>query len=317
MSFASEAREETANKPCGRSCCARSELCAALLCGEGIAFRGRGRYRLLVESAEEPVIRRYAGMLGEYWHVEAELRSRRNDGLNGFRYSLCVDEPEAGMLLRELQLTDATALFSLRRTPRQKIVSMQCCRKSFLKAAFLICGTISDPKDAYHLEFAAPSEDLAAFLASLLESFGFSPRTVARKDRHVVYLKKGDEVADALTLLEATNAVLTMENIRIYKDIGNTINRRLNCDSYNLQRRLTAAERRLEDIRFLEEELGLEALPFPLRQIARLQLEHPDATLVELGELLEPPLGKSGVNSRLRRLSFLADRLRSGETIEE
>ena len=315
MSFASDAKKEIAEKPCTRSCCAKSEWNAALLFGEGILFRGRGRYGLKLVSPEEQVIRRYSEQLGEFWKMDAELRILENDGLNGLRYGLTVDEPDASALLRELQLTDASALFSLRKTPRQRIVSMQCCRKSFLKAAFLLCGTVSDPDKDYHLEFAAPSGETAELLCGILRGFGLEPRVAERKGKHVVYLKKGDEVADALTLLEATGAVLRLENVRILKEIGNNINRQVNCDSYNLQRRQTAAEQQLEDIRFLEEELGLDRLPASLQQMARVRSEHPEATLKELGDLMEPPLGKSGINSRLRRLGEMADRLRAGEEI--
>ena len=151
---------------------------------------------------------------------------------------------------------------------------------------------------------------MAKQITELISVFSIEAKTVLRKRAHVVYLKEGDQIVDMLGIMEAHVSLMELENIRILKDMRNTVNRKVNCETANINKTVSAAVKQLEDIEFIKEERGLDALPEGLEDIARLRLSHPSATLKELGELLNPPVGKSGVNHRLRKIGEIAEKLR-------
>lgn len=316
MSFTSEVRGELARCKTEDVCCARSELAAALLASGGIAWRGQGRYALSVTASEAATVRRYFSMLKRHWGVAAEIQVLTSDALNRMtRYRLVVDEAEAGALLHSLQLTDNPGPFGLRQVPGAGITYFACCKKAFARAAFLMCGEINSLEKSYHLEIAAPSEPFARRVAECLAYFELAPGIAQRKNKWVVYFKRAEAISDMLTLMGAGAAVLALENIRIRKEVSNYVNRQMNFDQSNINRVVDAAGAMIEDIRFIDSELGLDKLPKSLREMAYARANNPETSLAGLGELLDPPIGKSGVNSRLRRLSDIADKLRSGEEI--
>jgi len=210
-------------------------------------------------------------------------------------------------------LLDGEALFGVRHIPRKETVDYACCKKSFLKGAFLMCGAVSNPEKEYHVEIAAPTEEFAEFVIEIMNYFEIQAKKTCRKAKYVVYLKRSEEIADLLTLLGATNSVLQLENVRIKKGVSNQVNRLVNCDNSNINRTMDAAAAQIQDIQYLAEQVGLDKLAKPLREVAEVRVNNPDTSLSGLGELLEPPIGKSGVNARLRKISELARRLRSGE----
>lgn len=317
MSFASDVRGELARQPMEDACCARSELTAALLCGGGIAWRGRGRYAVTVTAGEASTVRRCFAMLKRFYGIIGQIRTLSGDALNGqTRYQLAVPEDDAAGLLDALGLLDEGALFGVRAEPPEETVRYACCKKAFARAAFMMCGAVSHPDRGYHIEIAAPTEALAAFIGKQLDYFGLNVKNTCRKSKYVLYLKRAEEISDMLSLLGASRATLAFENVRVKKEVSNRVNRQLNCDSSNINRVMRAAEALIDDIRFIDAELGLDKLPAPLRDMAFARANNPEMPLVELGEQLEPPLGKSGVNARLRKLSAIADKLRSGEEIE-
>ena len=317
MSFASDVRGELARVPSTDACCARSELTSALLCSGGIAWRGRGRYAVTITASEAATVRRYFGMLKQFWGIVGQIRTLSGDALNNqTRYQLAVPEEEAPELLRSLEMLDDSALFGLRPVPVEETVRFSCCKKSFVRAAFMMCGAISHPEKGYHIEIAAPTEALARFIMEQLEAFDIAPRLSERKTRYVVYLKRAEDISDLLSLLGASRAMMAFENIRVKKEVSNRVNRQLNCDSSNINRVMNAAEAQIRDIRYIDEELGLDKLPKALREMAFTRANNPEMPLAELGELMDPPLGKSGVNARLRRLSSIADKLRCGDEVK-
>ena len=314
MSFASDARCELAREICRERCCARSELAAALLCSGGIAFKGLHRYALSITATDAAVVRRYFSMLKQFWSVTAEIRTLHTDALNGrVRYQLIIPETASISLLEETQLLDADALFGVRMAPRPELVSGDCCKRAFLLSAFLLCGAVNNPERDYHFEMALPNEDMADFVMEIMKYYDISIKKTCRKAKFVVYLKSAEEISTALRLIGAGTAVLKLEEARIRKEFRNTINRQMNCDNSNIERVMAASSAQIEDIQYLETEIGLEKLPKSLETVARLRLENPEASLASLGELMDPPIGKSGVNARLRRISEIARNLRSGE----
>ena len=183
--------------------------------------------------------------------------------------------------------------------------------KGLIREAFLQSGSISDPEKFYHLEIVFTEYEEALRIKQLIESFRLDGKIVERKGHYVVYLKEGAQIADMLRIMEAPMALMEFENIRILKEMRNSINRQVNCEAANLGKTISAAVKQVEDIKFISGKVGLDNIPESLAQIAKIRLEYPEAPLKELGELMEPPLGKSGVNHRLKRLSELAEDLRS------
>lgn len=190
---------------------------------------------------------------------------------------------------------------------KRAVLSNNCCKKAFLRGVFLWAGSVSDPEKVYHLEMKFETEALADEVVKIMQGFGVKAKKSIRKDRFVVYLKEGDEIADFLVLLGAQQALLELENVRVVKEVRNSVNRRVNCETANLQKTVESGMSQLKDIEWIAEHIGFERLPGNLREIAEARLNHPDASLTELGSYLDPPVGKSGVNHRLRRLKKIAE----------
>lgn len=182
---------------------------------------------------------------------------------------------------------------------------------AFIAGAFLSCGSITEPIKEYHLEFAVPYYDLAQDLTKLLLSVGINAKYTERKNTYVIYLKGSEAIEDLLTLMGATMSSIDLMNVKIYKDVRNKANRIANCDSANIERTLKASGKQLEDIEYIDAAIGLENLPEDLINIAEIRREYPEMSLRELGEALDKPLGRSGANHRLKRISEIADNLRA------
>ncbi len=317
MSFASDVRGELARTPMEDACCARSELTAALLCSGGIAWRGRERYAVKLTASEAPTVRRYFAMLKRFYGIIGQIRALSGDTLNNqTRYQLAVPEEEALRLLHELELLDEGAPFGLRALPVDETVRYSCCRKSFVRAAFTMCGAVSHPDRDYHIEIAVSTEALALFIVEQLAAFDIEAKISPRKSKLVVYLKRAEDISDMLSLLGAGKAMMAFENVRVKKEVSNRVNRQLNCDNSNINRSMNAAEAQIRDIQYIDSELGLDKLPRTLRDMAFTRVNNPEMPLAELGELMEPPLGKSGVNARLRRITDIAEKLRCGDEVK-
>lgn len=192
----------------------------------------------------------------------------------------------------------------------EELIRQECCCKSFLRDSFLCIGSMSDPRKEYHLEFDCQTRQQAEQIQRVLGRLDIDARMIRRKKYHVIYLKDSAVIADVLNYLGAHSSMMDMENSLILKEMRNSINRRVNCETANIEKTVNAAQRQIEDIRFLESHDMLRSLSETLRSVAETRIEHPDATLKEIGDILTPPVGKSGVNHRLRKLSEIADRLR-------
>ena len=181
-----------------------------------------------------------------------------------------------------------------------------------MRAAFLCVGSMSDPEKEYHLEFACTEGDTAEQIREVLNGYGMGAKVIRRKKYHVVYLKDSEEIAQVLGLIGAHVSLMELENRRIMKEVRNSVNRRVNCETANISKTVNAAQSQIRDIRFLEREGRLRELPEGLRKIAELRLEYPEVSMSELGRMCSPPISKSGVSHRLRKLSEHAQRLQGG-----
>ena len=190
------------------------------------------------------------------------------------------------------------------------VIPQSCCRRAFIRGAFLASGSLSDPEKFYHFEIVCATEEKAKQLQGIIATFDLEAKIVKRKRYYIVYIKEGSQIVDILNVMEAPVALMELENIRILKDMRNSVNRQVNCETANINKTVSAAVKQIEDIEYIRDTIGLENLPENLEEIARERVERPEATLKELGEALDPPVGKSGVNHRLRKLCDIAEQLR-------
>ena len=193
----------------------------------------------------------------------------------------------------------------------EKMVETDDEKRAYIRGAFLGGGSVTNPEKNYHLEFVTHSEEYAQDLCELINSCGLNSKVIQRKNSFIVYIKEGEQIVDILNIMGAHSCLLELENIRIMKEMRNNVNRLVNCETANLSKTVNAAVRQVESIKFIQSKIGLKRLPQNLREIAELRLEYPDESLKELGEMLDPPVGKSGVNHRLRKIEKIAEELRS------
>ena len=317
MSFSGMVKEELAKQNPGARHCQIAEITAILsMCG-GISVSKNDRFLLKIQTENLIVARKYFTLLQKTFNIEVELSIRQHHGSkNGRIYHLYITKQDAILrILREtgimkpggksyMDLTDDLNLLE------SDLVRRTCCKRAFIRGAFLVTGSVSNPEKFYHLEFACTSEDKARQIQQILHSFQIEARMVQRKKYHVVYLKEGDGIVDVLNVMEAHKALMELENIRILKGMRNSLNRQVNCETANIYKTVNAAVKQIEDIRYIQDTIGFGELTEGLANMAEVRLANPDATLKELGMLLSPQVGKSGVNHRLRKLSEIADGLR-------
>lgn len=240
--------------------------------------------------------------------VENEYASRKAFTLleKTFNISAINDNVEQALKLER----DNQGFFDLNSTTDARLLKNDCCRRSFLRGAFISIGSLSDPNKGYHLEFVCGVINQATQLLEILNGYGIDAHLIQRKKYYVVYLKEGEAIVDVLNIMGAHMSLMDLENTRILKEISNSINRRVNCETANIAKTVDAAAKQIEDIVYIRDNYGFKRIPDKLQEMAQIRLDNPEASLKELGELLDPPVGKSGVNHRLRKISEIADSLR-------
>lgn len=287
MSFSGSVKEELLGHISKSRHCQLAEL-AAFLNFSGRVIHGKERDFLSFESENEELVRKYFTLAKKTYNIKTSISD--------------VEEREiTGNLFHE----DLSV--------KNSYLQNACCKRAFIRGAFLTSGSMSNPEKAYHFEIVCNREDRAEQLRDIMNSFGMEAKIVSRKRSYVVYLKEGEQIVDILNIMEAPVALMNLENIRILKEMRNSVNRQVNCETANIHKTVSAAVKQIEDIEYLREKVGLEHLPLPLREMAYVRLEHPDAPLKELGTYLVPAVGKSGVNHRLRKLGIMAEDLRVSE----
>lgn len=318
MSFSSKVKEELFTHLSPARHCQIAELAAILhFCGSiGSGFNGNF---LQIRAENALVVRKSFTLLQKTFNISTDAEVRREGQSAG--YTLLIrDREQVKKILQAIKFLDSNGNYhenpsglssGLREPANRMVIKNACCQRAFLRGAFLAAGSMSDPEKGYHLEFVCSHEDQARQIQEILAEFEIEARIVIRKKYFVVYVKEGAGISDFLNVAEAHVALMDFENSRVVRDVRNTVNRRVNCETANITKTVNAAARQLDDILLLQEKYGFEKLPASLRQMAEVRLEHPDAALKELGAYLDPPVGKSGVNHRLRKLCELADSIRS------
>lgn len=308
MSFSGMVKEELSRQISPARHCRIAET-AALLCACG-RVTSEGRLRLQTENAA--VVRKGFTLLQKTFNIDTEIAVRESRQMKkGSLYYVEIEDPdEIRNVLQGTKLSVSRADGESLCSDNTLVTQQSCCKRAFIRGAFLASGSISDPEKGYHFEIVCPDRQKAEQLQVLIHSFQIDAKIVLRKKSYVVYVKEGAQIVDMLAVMEANVALMDLENIRILKEMRNTVNRKVNCEAANINKTVNAAVRQVEDIQLISRTIGFESLSDGLAQIARLRLQYPDATLKELGMMLNPQVGKSGVNHRLRKLSEIADELR-------
>ena len=312
VSFSARVKEELVRLPLGKPCCQLSEITALTQTSGHLAMRGGGSFSVSYRLENVGAARRLFQLLKKRLNVSPALHVVQNPRLGGRRIcALTLTGEDAQRLLEALHMMDRgeDGLPRLKHTVPRHPLTRPCCRRAFFRGAFLGAGSMTNPDKAYRLEWQTEDETLKRSLRRLLEKSDLPFHAYVRKGRDVVYLKKAQDIADLLALMGAAHSVLQMENIRAHKQLRSTVSRAANCDEHNGEKALDAALTQAEAIRQIALKQGLFTLPPALREMARLRMEHPEYNLRELGEQLDPPVGRSGVNHRLRRLMQIAAEL--------
>ena len=312
MSFSSDARLELAHTRVERECCMRAEIAGMLLSGGNLLLTGGGGVALTLSCELAAIARHIYLLIKDSFGERCEIVvSRRAYPKVRNVYTLTLRGPAAERVLVECGAVHRSCLFALRGGLPERLLGRQCCQRAFMRGAFLGCGSVADPASKYHLEFAAGRESFANAFANFLQKCELNAKVVNRKNVFVVYLKESEQIISLLGMMGAHEALLRMESARVVKAVRNRANRAANCDNANMDKAINASIRQVETIEWLEANMGLERLTPALEQVARARLENRNATLEELGAMIEPPLGKSAVNHRLRRIEELAAKLRA------
>ncbi len=313
MSFSATTKNELARIEPERKCCKLAEIAGFIrMCGT-IKLSGGGKLNVMLLTENPAVARHFKKLIKDYFGTNASLVIAKTTILKkGHYYELMISaEMNAEQILREtgiLMVKEGCNYIS--DGIYSDLIKTKCCRRAYLRGVFLGGGTISDPEKAYHLEIVCNSEILSSDVKKLINSFGLHSKSVIRKSSHVVYLKEAEQIIDFLNILGAHGQLLDFENVRIMKEMRNKTNRINNCDSANLDKTINASARQVENINLIEQARGLSSLPEKLREAARLRLENPESSLIELSELMDPPIGKSGINHRFKKIEEIAEKIR-------
>jgi len=317
MSFSSQIKEELSRQTAPARHCQIAEIAAILsLCGR-IQISGDDHYSIKIHTENVTVARKCFTLLKKTFNIVTDISIRRNAHLGKNRiYSVAVKQHDDALRILKATklLADDGEIGENLNVVGNVVVQNPCCRRAFLRGAFLASGSISDPEKSYHFEIVCATESKAKQIQSIMATFDVEAKIVIRKKYHVVYIKEGNQIVDMLNVMEAHLSLMELENIRIVKEMRSNVNRQVNCETANINKTVSAAMKQIADIEYIRDTVGFESLPPGLAEIARVRLEKPDATLKELGEELEPPVGKSGVNHRLRKLCETAERLRAQGT---
>ena len=308
MSFASDVKNELVRMDEESACCEQSELAALLWMGGVVSFGGRGNLGIKFVTENAAVARKVLRALKKEGIVDTEVKVTRALRLkkNNSYEIRALPSPTVGHFLERMEIMREGVLSESPANPPRRA----CCRKAWLRGAFLGGGSINRPEVEYHLELVTQNEGFAKNMVHVLKAFGLTAGMTTRKQDFVVYLKEGDAITSFLVIVGAHEALLEFENVRIVKGMRNQVNRLVNCETANLAKTVNAAVRQIEGIRWIIRRRGLESLSRPLREVAELRLDNPEATLQELVELFDGQISRSGMSHRLRALEQMAEELK-------
>lgn len=311
ISFAGETKTELAMIKEENKCCMRSEIAGFIRSTGILSLVGLGKMNVKVSTDNPKVARHFKLLIKEYFNAESSILVGDAPAIrSGHIFEINITDPEScEMILRECGILlvregcnyISDGIYS-------ELIKKKCCKKAYLRGLFLGAGTINNPEKGYNIEFVFNTENLAADTKKLINSFGLKSKMIKRKKYYVVYVKEAEQIADILTIMGAHEQLFKFEDTRIYKELRNKTNRINNCDNANLDKSLNASGRQIDAIKLIEKRDGLKSLPDKLREVAELRLENPEVSLKELGEMMSPPISKSGINHRLNKIIERAEK---------
>ncbi|SEG79263.1 DNA-binding protein WhiA [Paenibacillus sp. UNC499MF] len=312
MSFAAQTKKELTLIE-AEDCCEKAELSALIRMNGSVQLTNQ-RVVLDISTENAAIARRIYSLLKKRYELHTELLVRKKMRLKKNNVYIVRVPNQVQELLSDLHIVSEGFQF----TPGidKSIVKTNCCRRAYLRGAFLAGGSVNNPEgSSYHLEIASMYEEHCQSLCQLANRFDLNARCIERKKGFVFYIKEGERIIEFLSIIGAHQALLRFEDVRIMKDMRNSVNRIVNCETANLNKTIGAAVRQIDNIRLIDREVGLDSLPEKLREVAEIRMKHPDLNLKEVGDMLKGSVSKSGVNHRLRKIDELADKIRNGAAI--
>ncbi|WP_342506161.1 DNA-binding protein WhiA [Sporosarcina sp. FSL K6-2383] len=310
MSFASETKKEMTQIEAD-DCCVKAEVAAFIRMNGALSFSNK-QLSLDVQTENAAIARRLYSNLKRLYPYKVELLVRKKMRLKKNNVYICRIRDGAKPLLEDLLILTGTFQFKNEISPA--IVKKKCCQRAYLRGAFLAGGSVNNPEtSSYHLEIFSIYKEHSEALVELMNKYQLNGKSIERKKGYIAYLKEAEKISDFLSIVGAHVSLMKFEDVRIIRDMRNSVNRLVNCETANLNKTIGAAQRQVENIKFIESTIGLGQLPDRLQEIARLRVDNQDITLKELGELVSGgTVSKSGVNHRLRKIEEIAENLRNG-----
>lgn len=308
MSFASEIKKELINIEADK-CCYRAEL-SAIIRMNGELSEGKHSLTLDIQTENPAIARRIYILIKETYNYKIDILVRKNMRLKKNNIYIVRLKEKVTELLNNLYLKTKDEYITQKINP--KSLTLDCCKRAYLRGAFLARGSINNPEtSSYHLEIFNFNQTHSKELLNLVNHFGLNAREVKRRNGYIVYLKEAEKITEFMSIIGAHNALFKFEDVRIVRDMRNSVNRLVNCETANMNKTISASVRQVENIKLIKKQMGLDALPDRLRELAETRLKYPEVTLKEIGELVPgTTLSKSGVNHRFKRIEKLADELR-------
>lgn len=312
MSFAAQTKKELTMVET-ESCCERAELAALIRMNGSVSLSNR-KVVLDISTENAAIARRIYSLIKKHFDVHVELLVRKKMRLKKNNVYIVRMPNRVQEVLAELRIVSEGFIFN--GGIDKEIIRKPCCKRSYLRGAFLAGGSVNNPEgSSYHLEIASMYEEHCGALVELANKFGLNARCIERKKGFIFYIKEGEKIIELLNIIGAHQALFKFEDVRIMRDMRNSVNRIVNCETANLNKTIGAAVRQIDNIKLLQKEVGLENLPDKLREVAEVRLQHPDSNLTEVGEMLKGKVSKSGVNHRLRKIDELAEKIRNGASL--
>ncbi|MDS9472689.1 DNA-binding protein WhiA [Sporosarcina pasteurii] len=310
MSFASRTKKELTQIEADE-CCVRAEVAAFIRMNGALSFSNK-KLSLDAQTENAAIARRLYSNLRRLYPYKIELLVRKKMQLKKNNVYICRIRDGAKPLLKDLLILTGTFEFKNEISPA--LIEKDCCKRAYLRGAFLAGGSVNNPEtSSYHLEIFSIYKEHSEALVELMNTYRLNAKSIERKNGYIAYLKEAEKISDFLGVVGAHVGLMKFEDVRIIRDMRNSVNRLVNCETANLNKTIGAAQRQVNNIEFIQRTIGLDQLPERLQEIARLRLEHQDITLKELGELVTgTKVSKSGVNHRLRKIEEIADNLRTG-----
>ncbi|WP_243300081.1 DNA-binding protein WhiA [Bacillus litorisediminis] len=310
MSFASETKKELTQHEL-KNCCAKAELSALIRMNGALSLTNRTMI-VNIQTENAAIARRIYSLIKMNYSTRVELLVRKKMRLKKNNVYIVRIHEQAKDILEDLKIIDEG--FSFNYDISSELVKKKCCKRSYLRGAFLAGGSVNNPEtSSYHLEIFSLYREHSEALNKLMNYFSLNSKILERKKGYITYLKEAEKITEFLSVVGAHAALLKFEDVRIVRDMRNSVNRLVNCETANLNKTIGAALRQVENIKLIDREIGLHALPDKLREIAELRVTHQDVTLKELGEMVSSGhISKSGINHRLRKLDEIAEKIRAG-----